>query len=115
MRIKPVTWGLNEPLYSTGAAFSDLDNDGDLDLVLNNVNDLASVYENTLIKKDSANRNNHFLSINLNGDSLNKGGIGAKITSVLAKKLQYYEHFPVRGFQSMVDPKIHFGLGESTQ
>ena len=112
---KTIEWGLNQPLYSTGAAFSDLDNDGDLDLVLNNVNDPASIYENTLINKDSVRSNNHFLTIKLNGDSLNKGGIGAKISLFYGKNQQYYEHFPVRGFQSMVDPKIHFGLGEVTQ
>jgi hypothetical protein len=108
-------WGLDQPLYSTGSAFSDLDNDGDLDLVLNNINDPASVYENTLIRKDTVNINNHFLAIQLEGDSLNKGGIGAKISLFYGSKLQYYEHFPIRGFQSMVDPKIHFGLGEITQ
>lgn len=111
---KSAEWGMNQPLYSTGAAFSDLDNDGDLDLVLNNINDPATVYENTLITKDSVNRNHHFLSILLSGDSLNKGGIGAKISLFYGEKQQYYEHFPVRGFQSMVDPKIHFGLGNVT-
>jgi enediyne biosynthesis protein E4 len=109
---KTVPWGLGKPLYSTGSVFADLDNDGDLDLVLNNVNDPASVFENTLINKDTANRNNHFLSVILKGDSLNTGGIGTKITLWTAGKMQYYEHFPIRGFQSMVDPKIHFGLGE---
>lgn len=111
---KSAEWGMNQSFYSTGAAFSDLDNDGDLDLVLNNINDPASVYENTLISKDSVNRNHHFLSILLSGDSLNKGGIGAKISLFYGEKQQYYEHFPVRGFQSMVDPKIHFGLGDVT-
>jgi hypothetical protein len=105
-------WGFEKPSYSTGSAFSDLDNDGDLDLVFNNINDKASVYENTLINTDSVNRKNHFLSVTLRGDSLNKGGIGTKITLYCGKELQYYEHFPVRGFQSMVDPRIHFGLGE---
>lgn len=109
---KTSDWGLNQPLYSTGAAFSDLDNDGDLDLVLNNVNDPASVYENTLMRSDSVNINNHFLTIKLTGDSLNKGGIGTKISLFYGNKQQYYEHFPVRGFQSMVDPAIHFGLGK---
>ena len=112
---KSAAWGMDQPLYSTSAAFSDLDNDGDLDLVLNNINDPASVYENTLITKDSVNRNHHFLSILLSGDSLNKGGIGAKISLFYGEKQQYYEHFPIRGFQSMVDPKIHFGLGEVTR
>ena len=112
---KTSEWGLNQPLYSTGSAFSDLDNDGDLDLVLNNVNDIASVYENTLITKDSVNRNSHFFAIQLKGDSMNNGGIGAKITLFYGQKQQYYEHFPIRGFQSMVDPKTHFGLGEVTE
>jgi hypothetical protein len=111
---KTVAWGLDRPLYSTGSAFSDLDNDGDLDLVLNNVNDVASVYENTLIKKDSVNKNHHFLAVQLTGDLLNKGGIGAKISIFYGRQQQYYEHFPIRGFQSMVDPEIHFGLGEAT-
>ncbi len=107
-------WGFDKPSYSTGVAFSDLDNDGDLDLVLNNVNDQASILENTLIHKDSVNSKNHFISITLRGDSLNNGGIGTKITIYCGKKLQYYEHFPVRGFQSMIDPQIHFGLGENS-
>jgi len=111
---KTIEWGLNKPLYSTGSVFSDLDNDGDLDLVLNNINDPATVYENTLINKDSVNRNHHFLVIQLRGDSLNLNGIGAKISLFCGKQLQYYEHFPIRGFQSMVDPKIHFGLGGVT-
>ncbi|MBI5008671.1 MAG: VCBS repeat-containing protein, partial [Bacteroidia bacterium] len=110
---KTVEWGINQPLYSTGSAFSDLDNDGDLDLVLNNINDYASVYENRIISKDSANHGSHYLMIHLSGDSLNRGGIGAKISIFCGDNRQYYEHFPIRGFQSMVDPKIHFGLGDA--
>ena len=109
---KTIAWGLEKPLYSTGSAFSDLDNDGDLDLVLNNINDFASVYENRTINPDSSNQKVHFLIVNLKGDALNKGGIGAKIRLFYGEKQQYYEHFPIRGFQSMVDPKIHFGLAD---
>jgi len=109
---KTAEWGLNQPLYSTGSAFSDLDNDGDLDLVLNNINDFASVYENRIIIKDSVNHGSQYLMVHLSGDKLNRGGIGAKISIYYGKNQQYYEHFPVRGFQSMVDPRIHFGLGE---
>ncbi|MBK7713059.1 MAG: VCBS repeat-containing protein [Bacteroidales bacterium] len=111
---KTIEWGFEMPLYSTGAAFSDLDNDGDLDLVLNNVNDYASVYENRLLTSDSLSRNSHFLSIKLKGDSLNTGGIGTKITVWSGGKMQYYEHFPIRGFQSMIDPQIHFGFGQQS-
>jgi len=104
-------WGLDQPLYSTSSAFSDLDNDGDLDLVLSNLNDPASVYENRVISKDSLNKNHHFLSVHLKGNLPNPGGIGAKVSIYCNGKLQYYEHFPNRGFQTMVDPRIHFGLG----
>lgn len=110
---KSVEWGLDKPSFSTGSVFSDLDNDGDLDLVMNNINDPASVYENTLIGSDSLKSKSHFISLLLKGDSLNTGGIGAKVTLYHNGMLQYYEHFPIRGFQSMVDPKIHFGLGAS--
>jgi YD repeat-containing protein len=110
---KSVEWGLERPSYSTGTVFADLDNDGDLDLVMNNINDPAFVYENRLLSTDSVESGRHFISLTLKGDSKNTGGIGTKITIYHDGRLQYYEHFPVRGFQSMVDPKIHFGLGAS--
>ena len=109
---KTNSWGLDKPLYSTCAAFTDLDNDGDLDLVLNNVNDIASIYRNTLMENDPTNKKSHYLIVQLEGDSINKGGIGTKITVYSDRKQQYYEHFPIRGYQSMVDPLVHFGLGE---
>ncbi len=108
------TWGVDQPLYSTGSAISDLDNDGDLDLVLNNLNDPASVYENRAITRDSVRRNSHFLSLKLEGDPPNQEGIGTRISLFSGGRIQYYEHFPVRGFQSMMDPVIHFGLGADT-
>lgn len=107
------SWGMDQPSYSTGSAFSDLDNDGDLDLVLNNLNEPASIYKNTLINQEDPESRSHYLSIHLTGSKLNRGGIGTRITLFYDQNLQYYEHFPVRGFQSMVDPKIHFGLGDT--
>ncbi len=106
-------WGLSKPSYSTSSVFSDLDNDGDLDLVLNNINDPASVYKNTLIDKASPDSLSHYLIIELSGSTFNRGGIGSKITIFYDDQLQFYEHFPVRGFQSTVDRKIHFGLGQN--
>jgi hypothetical protein len=108
---KTIPWGMTRPSYSTGSAFSDLDNDGDLDMVLNNIDDPASVYENTLINNQEAKDTTHYLKVHMSGSDLNQGGIGAKIRLYYKGTQQYYEHFPVRGFQSMVDPEIHFGLG----
>lgn len=111
--MKTREWGLDRPSYSTGVVFADLDNDGDLDLIINNINDPAFVYENTLMNVDSLKSENHFISLILRGGTKNTGGIGTKVTVYHDGRLQYHEHFPVRGFQSMVDPKIHFGVGKS--
>ncbi len=109
---KSEEWGLNQPLYTTSAVFSDLDNDGDLDLVLNNINDPASIYRNSTIAKSKADSLSHYLTIDLSGDKFNRSGIGSKITIFDNEQIQFYEHFPVRGFQSTFDRKIHFGMGE---
>src|SRR6476646_1955990 len=103
-------WGLNQPGISAGAAYVDLDNDGDLDLVTNNSNDLASIYENnaeTIAK-------NNFLRIRLQGPKENSRGIGAKVKVFCQVKEQYQEVSPVRGFQSSSDPVLNFGLGKTS-
>ncbi|MEE9462184.1 MAG: VCBS repeat-containing protein, partial [Bacteroidales bacterium] len=104
-------WGMDQPSYSTSAVVSDLDNDGDLDLVLNNINDPASVYKNNLIDKTGPDSSSHYLVVHLSGSEFNRNGIGSMITLYHDDQLQFYEHFPVRGFQSMLDNKFHFGLG----
>lgn len=101
-------WGMLRPSYSNGAAFADLDNDGDLDFITNNVNDYAFVQENRSEKLLSAR---HWLKIKLIGSEHNRDGIGTKITLKYDGQVQYYEHFPYRGYLSSVDPNIHFGLG----
>ncbi len=107
-------WGLTIPSFSNGAAFADLDNDGDLDYVVNNINDVAFVFKNTLYepsqKKDE--RKNNFLRIKLNGSGNNRQGIGAKVTLLYDRgKLQYHEQSIYRGFLSSVEGIVHFGVG----
>jgi enediyne biosynthesis protein E4 len=106
---RALEWGLDEQSYSTGAAYADFDNDGDLDIVINNVNDQAFVYENTL--NHAVEGRNNFLRIKLNGEDGNRNGIGAKISIFIAGKIMYAEHEWQRGYKSSIDPVEHFGLG----
>ena len=104
---------MSEPSFSNGAVYVDLDNDGDLDYVVNNINDESFVYENTLNsnKKIAAN----YLEIKFNGGNKNKFGLGAIATLYYNHgKMQVYENSPYRGYLSTVDCKAFFGLGNTT-
>jgi len=103
-------WGFATPNFSNGASYADLDNDGDLDLVVNNENAVASVFKN-LSREQHADQ--HYLQILLTGDDKNTRAVGAKVKCYYAGKMQYQEHIPARGFQSSVSERLHFGLGNA--
>lgn len=98
--------GLGEPGFSNGAAYADLDNDGDLDLIVNNLNSECFVYRNNTTEKFKKN----FLRIRLKGETFNTFGIGASVAIYAGGLLQTLENFPTRGFQSSVEPILTFGL-----
>jgi hypothetical protein len=104
-------WGLGLPTHSNGSAYGDLDNDGDLDLVLNNVNMPPCLYENQSEKVIPENKT---ISFALHGESLNSLAIGANISIYVDDKVLYQEVSPMRGFMSTVDAKLHFGVGNKS-
>ena len=103
--------GVGAAGFSNGAAYVDLDNDGALDLVVNNVNAPAAIYRNRARELDSASR--HYLTVTLRGTGQNTGGIGAKVMIAAGGTHQLSEVMPTRGFESAVDPRLHFGLGSA--
>jgi enediyne biosynthesis protein E4 len=100
-------WGVKEPVLSNGAAYGDLDNDGDLDIVTNNMDEAAGIYIN-----HAERLANNFLKIRLIGKGKNTFGIGTKVTLYFADKLMTRTIAVSRGFQSSVEPLLHFGLGQ---
>jgi hypothetical protein len=100
-------WGLAQPGFSNGAAYVDLNNSGALDLVVNRIGGPAAIYRN---RARTAN-GNAYLAVQLRGQKGNTAGIGAKVIVKHQGTLQMLEQSPTRGFQSSVDPRLHFGLG----
>ncbi|HEX5172408.1 MAG TPA: FG-GAP-like repeat-containing protein [Cyclobacteriaceae bacterium] len=103
-------WGMGELNLSNGAAYGDLDNDGDLDLVINNMDEKAGIYRNN----SNALNQNRYLKVHLKGQGKNTLGIGSKVTAYANGNLMMRELCPYRGFQSSVEPTLSFGVGDET-
>jgi enediyne biosynthesis protein E4 len=103
-------WGFTEKGFSNGACYADLDNDGDLEVIINSFNSEAKIYKNN---GNELNKNN-YLTIQFNGKEGNKQGIGAKIWIYNDGKMQFQELNPYRGYESSMEQKLHFGLGKAT-
>jgi enediyne biosynthesis protein E4 len=111
---KASEWGLDAPTCSQGASYADLDNDGDLDLVVNNMDEQAFIYENLTVSKDTKRNpdDNHFVQFSLRGKPSNYFGIGAKIIVYTKGKTQLQECSLTKGYQSSVEPRLTFGVGK---
>lgn len=107
---RSLAWGFDTENYANGAVYADLDNDGDLDLITNNINELAGIYQN---RAEETEKNN-FLKVVLKGDKLNTFGVGAKVYVKTASGWQYQHNMPTRGFMSSVEPWLTMGLGKNT-
>ncbi len=103
-------WGFNEPGFSNGACYADLDNDGDLELIINQFNSKAKIFKN------NANElmKNNYLTIKLKGQQPNVQAIGAKVYVFTKGQMQMEELNPYRGYESSMEPVLHFGLGKNT-
>ena len=104
------SWGFDTPDYSNGSTYADLDNDGDLELIVNNINSPASIYRNNAERMPDR----HFLKLELSGSDLNQAGIGARVVIYASGQQQMAQLYATRGFMSSTSDHLHFGLGSDT-
>ncbi|WP_304232731.1 VCBS repeat-containing protein [Jiulongibacter sediminis] len=110
---KTEEWGLKRPSFSNGAVYVDLDNDGDLDYVVNNINDEAFVYRNT--SNDSDGNSSNYLRLAFKGGALNRNGIGARVEAIYQDGEKFsFENSSFRGYKSTVEPFCHIGMGKDS-
>ncbi len=102
-------WGISHKGFSNGVAYGDLDNDGDLEIIVNNIDEEATVYEN------KASETKKYLKVRFKGDKTNTSGLGAVVNLYQGKEKQVQELTLTRGFQSSVAPELHFGVNQSTK
>ncbi len=107
---KSKVWGFEKKGFSNGAVYSDLDNDGDLDLVVSNQNEFAGIYRNRIRE---VNPSANYISIRLKGTGKNTSGLGSKVYVYTKYGVQYQEQCPSRGYQSCVSTQLHFGLADA--
>jgi enediyne biosynthesis protein E4 len=105
---RTIPWGLTQPSLSNGAAYADLDGDGDLEIIVNNINQEAFIYENTCVDRDSTAAG--FLRVRLKGPASNPVGLGTTTSLYAETDFQWRYHQVSRGFQSSVENSLHFGL-----
>lgn len=106
---KQIEWGFDKPVISSGAVYADLDNDGDLDLVINNINENAAIYKN---QTRELNNLSTYLAVKLKGKGANTNAVGAKLSLYSNGNIQYQEVNPNRGYLSAVSTVVNFGLGD---
>ncbi|CAM4224392.1 VCBS repeat-containing protein [Zobellia nedashkovskayae] len=102
-------WGIEFKGFSNGVAYADLDNDGDLELITNNIDDEASIFKN------NASETNNYIQIKFKGNQSNQFGLGSRVYVTVDGKTQMQELTLSRGFQSSVAPMLHFGLGDASK
>lgn len=104
-------WGIEYEGFSNGAAYADLDNDGDLEIVINNIDSTACIFKNNSVENGQSN----YLKVKLLGSDKNPLGLGAKVRIKIGEQTYIKEQTLVRGYQSSIDPVLHFGLGSNNK